>query len=150
MPAVPVHVLLGIVGVLALAGGIVSIVGAVLRWRREKRGAEAHASATGRIAARFLPKGGEIRPSPPRYTIDFTTADGRAVRFETDSVGWTPKEVKGEVTVLYDPTDPERAFVRGGERVAAILIAVAGVVFTLVGLLMALSALDVATRQNGG
>jgi len=93
---------------------------------------------------RYLPKGSSTYTTGPRYTIDFSTPEGRPVRFITDSVGWKPKNVGSDVDVLYDPRNPEQAIVRGGERIAAILFAVAGVIFTLLGLLFALSAIDLA------
>jgi Protein of unknown function (DUF3592) len=118
----------------------------VRRWRREKRGAMGHALAAGRVVKRYIPPGSSGGPDSPSYTIDFRTADGRAVSFTTDSVGFRPKNVGDTVPVLYNSTDPDDAFVQGGERVAAYMFAVAGLIFTVVGLLMTLSALDLATR----
>jgi Protein of unknown function (DUF3592) len=135
-------ILLGFFGLAMLAGGLAASFGAVRRWRRETRGALAHTLATGRIVSRYIPPGGSTYSEGPRYTIDFTTPDGRVTRFDTDSVGLAPRNVGDTVPVLYNPADPEDAFVRGGERVAAYLLGIAGVIFTIVGLLMSLAALD--------
>lgn len=141
-----IPLLLGWFGLASLAGGLAASVGAVRRWRREKRGAIGHALATGRVVKRYVPLGSSGRPDPPSYTIDFKTADGRATSFSTDSVGFRSKDVGDTVPVLYNLTDPDDAFVQGGERVAAYVFAVAGIIFTVAGLLMTLSALDLATR----
>lgn len=125
-----------------LAGGLAASFGAVRRWRRETHGVLAHAPATGRIVSRYIPQGSSTYSEGPRYTIDFTTPDGRITRFDTDAVGFAQRTVGDSVPVLYNPADPEDAFVRGGERVAAYLMGIAGVIFTIVGLLMSLAALD--------
>jgi hypothetical protein len=138
----PLPILLGLVGLAMLAGGLAASFGAVRRWRREARGVLAHAPATGRIVSRDIPPGSSTYTEGPRYTIDFTTPDGRIARFDTDSVGFAPRDVGDSVPVLYNPADPEDAFVRGGERVAAYLLGIAGVIFTIVGLLMSLAALE--------
>jgi hypothetical protein len=135
-------ILLGFFGLAVLAGGLAASFGAVRRWRRETRGAAAHTLATGRVVYRYIPPGSSTYNDGPRYSIDFTTPDGRVTRFDTDSVGFAPRNVGDSVPVLYNPADPEDAFVRGGERVAAYLLGIAGVVFTIVGLLMSLAALD--------
>ena len=135
-------ILLGLVGLAMLAGGLAASFGAVRRWRREARGVLAHAPAMGRIVSRDIPAGSSTYSEGPRYTINFTTPDGRVARFDTDSVGFAPRNVGDSVPVLYNPADPEDAFVRGGERVAAYLLGIAGVIFTIVGLLMSLAALD--------
>jgi len=139
---VSLPILLGLVGLAMLAGGLAASFGAVRRWRRETRGVHAHAPATGRIVSRDIPPGSSTYSEGPRYTINFTTPDGRVMRFDTDSVGFTPRSVGDSVPVLYNPANPEDAFVRGGERVAAYLLGIAGVIFTIVGLLMSLAALD--------
>ena len=74
----------------------------------------------------YIPAGSSNHPDPPRYTIDFVTAAGRVVRFNTDSVGFAPRNVGDAVPVLYNPADPDDAFVRGGERVAAYLLGMPG------------------------
>jgi hypothetical protein len=125
-----------------LAGGLAASFGAVRRWRREARGVLAHAPAMGRIVSRYIPPASSTYGEGPRYAIDFTTPDGRVTRFDTDSVGFVPRNIGDTVPVLYNPADPEDAFVRGGERVAAYLLGIAGVIFTIVGLLMSLAALD--------
>ena len=135
-------ILLGLFGLAMLAGGLAASFGAVRRWRRETRGALVHTLATGRIVSRYIPPGSSTYSEGPRYTIDFTTPDGRVARFDTDSVGFAPRSVGDSVPVLYNPADPADAFVRGGERVAAYLLGVAGVIFTIAGLLMSLAALD--------
>ena len=137
-----IPILLGVVGLAVLAGGLAASFGAVRRWRRERHGARRHTLAAGRVADRYIPAGSSDHPDPPRYTVDFTTAAGQVVRFNTDSVGFAPRNVGDAVPVLYNPADPDDAFVRGGERVAAYLLGVAGIIFTIVGLLMALAALD--------
>ena len=137
-----VPILLAVAGLVGLGGGLTAIVAAVLRWRRGRRAALAHTAATGRIADRYLPSGSARHSDGPQYTIDFTTADGRVVRFTTDSVGLSPRKVGDDVDVLYDPAAPADAVVRGGERTAAYLLGIGGIVFTIVGLLMALAALD--------
>jgi len=70
------------------------------------------------------------------------------VRFITDSVGWKPKQVGDTVDVLYNPADPEDACVRGGEPVAAWLFTTAGVIFTIIGLFMALSAIGLVMDRS--
>ena len=136
-----IPILIGVVGLVVLAGGLAASFGAVRRWRREKHGALVHTLASGRVVDRHIPAGSSNHPDP-RYTVDFVTAAGRAVRFNTDSVGFAPRNVGDAVPVLYNPADPDDAFVRGGERVAAYLLGIAGIIFAIVGLLMALSALD--------
>ena len=143
-----VPLLLGVTGLIVLTGGITSLVEAVRRFRRERRGAVGYSAATGRVIERYLPQASSQQVSSPSYTIDFTAADGNVVRFITDSVGWGPRPVGASVQVLYNPATPDDAFVRGAMRVAAYLFAVAGVIFTLVGLLMALSALDLAQQSS--
>jgi hypothetical protein len=137
-----IPILIGVVGLVVLAGGLATSFGAVRRWRREKHGALVHTLASGRLVDRYIPAGSSNHPDPPRYTVDFVTAAGRIVRFNTDSVGFAPRNVGDAVPVLYNPADPDDAFVRGGERVAAYLLGIAGIIFTIVGLLMALAALD--------
>lgn len=137
-----IPILIGVVGLVVLAGGLAASFGAVRRWRRERHGALVHTLATGRVIDRYLPAGSSNDPDPPRYTVDFITAAGRTVRFNTDSVGFAPRNVGDSVPVLYNPADPEDAFVRGGERVAAYLLGIAGIIFTIVGLFMAMAALD--------
>jgi len=139
---VSLPILLGLVGLAMLAGGLAASFGAVRRWRRETRGVLAHVPATGRIVSRDIPPGSSTYSEGPRYTINFTTPDGRLTRFDTDSVGFAPRSVGDSVPVLYNPADPEDAFVRGGERVAAYLLGIAGVIFAIVGLLISLAALD--------
>lgn len=137
-----IPLLLGTAGLMGVAGGVTAVVAAVRRRRRELRAAVAHRAATGRIVDRFLPSGSAVRADGPQYTIDFTTADGQVVRFVTDSVGLTPRSVGDGVDVLYNPADSKDAFVRGGERAAAYLLGIGGVVVLIVGLVMALAALD--------
>ena len=144
MTRVPVALLIGVVGLVTLAGGLAACVAAVRRGRREKHAALTHTSATGRVVERYVPPHGSTYSKGPRYTIEFSGPEGKPVRFITDSVGWQPKNVGNDVDVLYDPRNPEQAIVRGGERIAAILFAVAGVIFTLLGLLFTLSAIDLA------
>ena len=48
--------------------------------------------------------------------------------------------------MLYDSDKPEDAVIRGGERVAAFIFAIGGLIFTIIGLLLVLGALDVASR----
>jgi len=103
---------------------------------------------TGRVIDRYLPPGSATGTNPPRYTIDFTAADRRVVRFITDSVGWKPKQVGDTVDVLYNPADPEDACVRGGEPVAAWLFTTAGVIFTIIGLFMTLSAVGLVMDRS--
>src|SRR5262245_43125139 len=134
----PMHILLPLVGLVVLAGGIAALVGAVIRWRREKRAARTYVSVQGRIIKRYIPPGSSTRNDGVSYTIDFATGDGKTARFETDSVGVTPRNVGDVVEVLHDPADPEKAIVRGGERLAAYLLTIAGVIFTLIGLLISL------------
>ena len=74
--------------------------------------------------------------------------DRKAVRFTTDSVGWKPKQIGDTVDVLYDPATPEDAVVRGGEPVAAWLFTIAGVIFTIIGLFMALSAIGLVMERS--
>lgn len=137
-----IPILIGVVGLVVLAGGLAASFGAVRRWRREKHGALVHTLASGRVVDRDISAGSSNHPDPPRYTVDFVTAAGRVVRFNTDSIGFAPPNVGDSVPVLYNPSDPNDAFVRGGERVAAYLLGIAGIIFTIVGLLMALAALD--------
>lgn len=144
MTRVPVALLLSVVGLVTLAGGLAACVGAVRRRRREKHAALTYTGATGRVVKRYVPPGSSTYSTGPRYTIEFSTPEGNRVRFITDSVGWQPGYVGDTVDVLYDPRNPEQAIVRGGERIAAMLFAIAGVIFTLVGLLFTLSAIDLA------
>jgi hypothetical protein len=81
--------------------------------------------------------------------FEFTSAGGRLVQFTTDSVGRVlaaPVDVGDQVDILYNPANPQDAIVRGGERTAAYLFGTSGFVFTVIGLLMALSALDLYLR----
>jgi hypothetical protein len=143
-----VPILLAVAGLGSLAGGIAALVGAVRRRRRGQRAALTFTPATGRVVKRYLPTGSAPGNPSPSYTIDFTAADRQAVRFVTDSVGWKPKEIGDTVDVLYNPAAPEDACVRGGEGVAARLFAIAGVVFTIVGLFMAFSALGLVMERS--
>src|SRR5262245_19170335 len=95
-------ILLGLFGLAMIAGGLAASVGAVRRWRRETRGALAHTLATGRVVSRYMASGSSTYSEGPRYTIDFTTPDGRMTRFETDSVGLSPRDVGDAVPVLYN------------------------------------------------
>ena len=143
-----VPILLAVAGLGSLAGGIAALVGAVRRRRRGQRATQAFTPATGRVIDRYLPPGSATGTNPPSYTIDFTAADRKAVRFTTDSVGWKPKQIGDTVDVLYDPATPEDAVVRGGEGVAAWLFTIAGVIFTIIGLFMALSAIGVVMERS--
>ena len=136
-----VPILLAVAGLGSLTGGIAALVGAVRRRRRGQRAAQTFTPATGRVVDRYLPTGSAPGNPSPSYTIDFTAADRQAVRFVTDSVGWKPKQIGDTVDVLYNPAAPEDACVRGGEPVAAWLFTIAGVIFTIIGLFMALSAI---------
>ncbi|MCC6163100.1 MAG: DUF3592 domain-containing protein [Acidobacteria bacterium] len=146
----PVALLAGVVGLVTLAGGLAACVAAVRRRRCERRAALTHTGVTGRVVERYVPPGSSTYANGPRYTIEFAGPEGNPLRFTTDSVGWQPKHVGDTVDVLYDPRHPEQAIVRGGERIAAILFAIAGVVFTLVGLLFALAAIHAHGHQAPG
>jgi hypothetical protein len=139
---VPIPVLLGAAGLLLVVAGLVCLGAAVRRWRRDRHIAGTHASAKGRLADRYLPPGGATGAQGPSYTIDFITPRGQAVRLITDSVGWRPKHVGDDVEVLYDANNPKDAVVRGGDRFAASMMSIAGIVFLIVGLLFSLRALD--------
>jgi uncharacterized membrane protein YphA (DoxX/SURF4 family) len=143
-----VPILLAVAGLGSLTGGIACIIGAVRRRRRGQRAAQTFTPAIGRVIDRYLPPGSATGTNPPRYTIDFTAADRRVVRFITDSVGWKPKEIGDTVDVLYNPADPEDACVRGGEPVAAWLFTTAGVIFTIIGLFMTLSAVGLVMDRS--
>ena len=142
----PVHILLGVTGLLVVAGGITGFVTAVIRWRRGQRAAVSYAPATGRVTSRYLPPGSAPSTGGPSYTIEFKTSDGRTVSFSTDSVGMMPKNVGDNVDVLYDRDQPDEAVIRGGERKAAFIFGISGFIFTIIGLLLLLGALDVASR----
>jgi hypothetical protein len=141
-----IALLIGVAGLVALAGGTIALGVARRRFRRERLADATHTGALGRIAERYIPATRTPGSHGPRYTIDFTTADRTPVRFVTDSVGFGPKPVGAAVDVRYDPANPQDAFVAGGERTTAWILSVVGVVFTLVGLLVVLSALDLALR----
>lgn len=143
----PVILLLGVAGLLAFSGGVAALIGGLRRWRRERKAAATHLPAIGQIVERYLPPGSAPHPDPVRYVVDFTTPDDRAVRFVTDSIGLMPKNVGQSVNVLYLAADPQQAIVRGGERAAAILLAIGGCVLSVFGLLLALSALDQMMRR---
>ena len=134
---------LGVVGLVFLAG------------HNRHRGCTLRAPGTARKAValggdgprrRSLPKGSAMHAEGPQDTIDFTTQTVRSVRFITDSVGSKPSNVGDNVEVLYNPTAPKDALVRGGERIAAYILGIGGLLLAIVGLLMALSALDPALR----
>ena len=139
--------LLGIVGLLTLAGGTVAITGAVPRWRRERSTTPGRMAATGRIVGCYLPPGSVVHAEGPRYTIEFTTSDGRVMRFVTDSIGLVPRPVGSTVDVLYEATNPDAAYVRG-ERSAAYVLGVAGVIFTAVGALVRRAALPAGRHRH--
>jgi hypothetical protein len=56
------------------------------------------------------------------------------------------KNVGDNVDVLYDRDKPDEAVIRGGERKAAFIFGISGFIFTIIGLLLLLGALDVASR----
>ena len=143
-----VPILVAVAGLGSLTGGIACIIGAVRRRRRGQRAAQTFTPATGRVIDRYLPPTSATGNSPPRYTIDFTAADRQVVRFVTDSVGWKPRQIGDTVDVLYDPATPEDAVVCGGEPAAAWLFTIAGVIFTIVGLFMALSAIGLVMERS--
>jgi hypothetical protein len=140
VPIVPIAFTLA--GLMGVIGGVAGLVAAWRRWRREQRATDTHRVTTGRVVERYLPRGSQSIPAAPSYTIEFTTPAGQAVRFSTDSVAATPQDVGSLVDVRYDPSHPEDAFVRGGERLAAIIFGMAGAVFGCIGVLMLLTALE--------
>lgn len=81
-----------------------------------------------------------VRPLGERHddvVVEFTTADGRRVRAQTEEVMFTPYPVVGSTAVIrYDPEDPQE-YVRddrlGSDGFLTAMAAVFGVVFAVGG-----------------
>ena len=72
--------------------------------------------------------------------VEFTTADGRRLRFRSDSASrFDPYVVGQPVAVLYDPAEPQQARIDSGTLrwvLPAVFIAIGGVFLVLASCLL--------------
>ena len=134
-----VGVLFTLIGVAVLIGGAVA---AVKQARKSGRGVTATGTVVDLVSRVFNPgSAGVYCP-----VVDFTTATGQPVRFESQ-FGTMPAShrVGQSIAVRYDPADPQKAevdsatanwFVPGCTIAMGLLFLVMGLVFVVIGIVV--------------
>ena len=132
-----VGVLFALIGIAVLISGAVA---AVKQVRKSGRGVKANGTVVELVKRVFNPgSAGVYCP-----VVDFSTATGQLVRFESD-FGTMPAshQVGQPVAVRYDPTDPQKAevdsatanwFVPGCTIAMGLMFLLMGLVFMVIGI----------------
>ena len=132
-----IGVLFVLIGIAVLIGGI---VGAVKQVRKSGRGVEATGTVVDLVKRIFNPGGAGVYCP----VVDFTTASGQTVRFESQ-FGTMPAShrVGQSIPVRYDPAEPQKAevdsatanwFVPGCTIGMGLMFLLMGLVFVVIGI----------------